>query len=152
MKNSGIIENIKNKLGLYNETMCELTVGIILMTLIAGTAGVFVFPDSVRFCGSLLIGSAGAMLLAVHMFVTISRSLDMYPEDAPKYAKRNYVLRLGFVILVVLCGLKLPFSSFPGIFLGLLTLKGAVYIRPLSRRILKTLVHRHKDYTAKEGE
>lgn len=35
MKNSGIIENIKNKLGLYNETMCELTVGIILMTLIA---------------------------------------------------------------------------------------------------------------------
>lgn len=51
MKNSGIIENIKNKLGLYNETMCELTVGIILMTLIAGTAAFLYFRTAFVFAG-----------------------------------------------------------------------------------------------------
>ena len=73
------------------------------------------------------------------MFVTIDRSLDMFAEDACKYSKRNYVLRLIFMVLLVLCGLKLPGIHFPGLFIGLLTLKASVYLRPVSHRLISKL-------------
>lgn len=132
---------IKNKLSQYHETLVELVIGILPVTLIIGVGGVFIVSEKLMFCVSLLIGAAAAILLAVHMFITIDRSLDMVPDDAGKYAKRNYALRLIFMVLVVLCGLKLPFLHFPGLFLGLLTLKVSVYLRPLTHKFISGRIY-----------
>lgn len=132
---------IKNKLSQYHETLVELVIGILPVTLIIGVGGVFIVSEKLMFCVSLLIGAAAAIFLAVHMFITIDRSLDMVPDDAGKYAKRNYALRLIFMVLVVLCGLKLPFLHFPGLFLGLLTLKVSVYLRPLTHKFISGRIY-----------
>ena len=138
--------NIREKIRASNQTLVELVAGIPPVALVAGIAGVFVVSEKLKFCISLLLGAVCAALLVIHMYVTIDRELDMPDEDAGKYAKRNYVLRLIFMVLVVLCGLKLPFLHFPGLFLGLLTLKVSVYIRPLTRKYIL------KNKQEKEGE
>lgn len=128
--------SIRDRIRQSNETLVELVAGIPPITLIIGITGAFVVSEKLMFCISLLLGAVCAVLLAVHMYVTIDRELDMPDEDAGKYAKRNYALRLIFMVLVVLCGLKLPFLHFPGLFLGMLTLKVSVYIRPLTRKLI----------------
>lgn len=127
---------IKNKICHYHETLVELIAGIIPVTILVGAVGIVVVSEKLSFCLSLCLGAGAAVLLAIHMFVTIDRSLDMFSEDASKYSRRNYVLRLIFLILIVLCGLKLPGIHFPGLFIGLMTLKVSVYLRPVSHRIL----------------
>ena len=133
--------SIKSRLSRYHETLVELVAGILPITLIVGVVGAWIVSEKLKFCISLLIGAMGAVLLAIHIYITIDRGLDMVPEDAGKYAKRNYALRLIFMILVVLCGLKLPYLHFGGIFLGLLTLKASVYLRPLTHKIISAKVY-----------
>lgn len=130
---------LKNKICRCHETLVELIVGIIPVTVLIGAIGTIFVSDRAAFLLSLGLGAGAAVLLAVHMFVTIDRSLDMFAEDASKYSRRNYVLRLIFMILLVLCGLKLPVLHFPGLFLGLLTLKVSVYLRPVSHRMVARL-------------
>ncbi len=130
---------VKNRVCRYHETLVELIAGIIPVTVLAGAVGAVFVSEKLSFCLSLVLGAAAAVFLAIHMFVTIDRSLDMFAEDACKYSKRNYVLRLIFMVLLVLCGLKLPGIHFPGLFIGLLTLKASVYLRPVSHRLISKL-------------
>lgn len=130
---------IKNKICLFHETLVELIIGIFPASVFFCVCGMFFVTDKISFCLSLFLGACAAVLLAVHMFVTIDRSLDMYAEDAGKYCKRNYVFRLIFMILLILCGLRLPGLHFPGLFLGLLTLKVSVYLRPVIHRFVSRM-------------
>ena len=58
------------------------------------------------------------------------------PEDAEKHMKRGYGFRLILSIAVIIAGLKLPFVHFVGVFAGMMTLKAAVFIRPLVCRFI----------------
>lgn len=139
---AGIRTKIANRISRYHETLVELIVGIIPPTVVIGAVGCIVVSEKAGFLLSLGLGAFGAALLAIHMFVTIDRSLDMLPEDAGKYSKRSYALRLVFMVLLVLCGLRLPGLHFPGLFLGLLTLKVSVYLRPVVHRVILRLCDR----------
>lgn len=130
---------IKNKICLFHETLVELIIGIFPASVIFGVCGMFFVTDKTGFFLSLVLGACAAVFVAVHMFVTIDRSLDMYAEDAGKYCKRNYIFRLVFMILLILCGLRLPGLHFPGLFLGLLTLKVSVYLRPVIHRFVSRM-------------
>ena len=140
--------SIKNKIRSVNETLLELVLGIVPVTVVAAIVGVVLIvgvdafkEQSVwRYLWSLLLGAVCAAFVAFHMYMTLNRGLDMLTDDAAKYSRRGYVLRLVFMVLVLLCGLKLPFFNFAGVFVGMLTLKVSIYIRPLTKRMLAKLL------------
>lgn len=141
--------NIKSKISRIDRTLAELIAGIILSGVIAGIIGIFFVSHKAGFCISLCIGTFAAGLLAVHMYVTLSRMMDMHEDDRDGYIRRSYVLRFIFMAALVLCGLKIPALHFPGLFLGLLTLKASVYLRPLTHPLVGKL---YGDSDAKEND
>ena len=137
--------SLKNKIQNSNETLVELVAGIIPVTVIAGIVGALLigFVDAfeqtsvLKYLYSLILGAVCAALVIMHMYRTLDRGLDMYStEDAAKYSKRGYVLRLVFMVIILLCGLKFSFLNFAGVFVGLLTLKVSIYMRGLTRKLL----------------
>lgn len=134
MKN--IAENLKALIRRTNETLIELMAGIVVIAVLLLAAGIFIPADTVQFELGVLLGIAYALILVIHMTVTIENSLDMPPEDGAKYAKRSYFVRLVLTIAVVIAGLKLPFVHFAGVFLGMMSVKVSVWIRPAVRKYL----------------
>lgn len=138
--------SLKKKIQTSNETLVELIAGIIPVTVVAGIVGTILIStikawESVSvwaYLYSLVLGAVCAALVVIHMYRTLDRGLDMIStEDAAKYSKRGYALRLVFMVLVLLCGLKFSFLNFAGVFIGLLTLKVSIYMRGLTRKMLK---------------
>lgn len=127
---------IKDRISHSNKTLIELIMGIIAVTIAAAIVGAIVSPAKLVFLYSLLLGMAGAMLMVSHMSVTISRELDLPPDAANRHARIQYMIRLILLILALLCALKISWLDFIGFFIGLMTLKAAVYLQPLMHKLL----------------
>ncbi len=141
--------SLKKKIQSSNETLVELVVGIIPVTIVAGIVGVILIRtvkalshvNILIYIYSLILGAVCAALVVMHMYRTLNRGLDMIStDDAAKYSKRGYALRLVFMVLILLCSLKFSFLNFAGVLVGLLTLKVSIYIRALTRKILNKVL------------
>lgn len=125
-----------------NETLIELIAGI----LAAGAAiqGIQIIISmkydhlvgSVgNFAAGLWPGVAVGICLAVYMYMSIDRALDMQSEDAEKYMKKTYLLRTLTICLVagIVCYFK--FGYIMAFFLGVLCLKFGAFLQPLMHKI-----------------
>ena len=81
------------------------------------------------------MGTVYAVFMVIHMTVTIENMLDLPEEEAPKYAKRGYAVRLVVTVVVIIAGLKFAIFHFAAVFLGMMSIKLSVWIRPLVCRL-----------------
>lgn len=125
-----IARNLKVLVKRTNRTLIELIAGIIILAMLLCVVGIFL-PIRGTFIAGVLLGSIFSVVMAVHMTISIEDSLDLPPDDAARHMKRGYGFRLILAIAVIIAGLKLPFVHFAGVFAGMMTLKAAVFIRPL---------------------
>lgn len=130
-----ITEKMKALIKRTNQTLIELIAGILTAAALMCVVGLFL-PIRWTFIAGVLMGSIYSAIMAVHMSVSIEDALELLPEDAEKHMKRGYGFRLILSIAVIIAGLKLPFVHFVGVFAGMMTLKAAVFIRPLVCRFI----------------
>lgn len=130
-----ITEKMKALIKRTNQTLIELIAGILTAAALMCVVGLFL-PIRWTFIAGVLMGSIYSVIMAVHMSVSIEDALELLPEDAEKHMKRGYGFRLILSIAVIIAGLKLPFVHFVGVFAGMMTLKAAVFIRPLVCRFI----------------
>lgn len=130
-----IIRKMKALIKRTNQTLIELIVGILVSAAVIGGIGLFL-PIRWTFAAGVLMGSIYSVMMAVHMTISIEDALELLPEDASRHIKRGYGFRLILSIAVIIAGLKLPFVHFVGVFAGMMTLKAAVFIRPLVCRFI----------------
>ena len=130
-----ITEKMKALIKRTNQTLIELIAGILTAAALMCVVGLLL-PIRWTFIAGVLMGSIYSVIMAVHMSVSIEDALELLPEDAEKHMKRGYGFRLILSIAVIIAGLKLPFVHFVGVFAGMMTLKAAVFIRPLVCRFI----------------
>jgi len=129
-------EQIRKKIKGLNQTLIELLIGIIIITFLIGAVGLIFVSSKLWFCLSLLIGAVIACIWVISMTMTIETQVELPEDDAVKYGRRHYVLRLIFIILVLIGATRFKEIHILGLILGMLTLKLAVYIRPLTIKFI----------------
>ena len=125
-----------------NDTLLELLMGIVV-------AGVIIQPIQMVVSGVYdnMVGSVGTFAaglwpgiavgigLAVHMYVSIDRALDMTPEDAEKYMRKAYLLRTLIIFFVAGIVGYFKFGYIMAFFIGVLCLKFGAFLQPLMHKI-----------------
>lgn len=127
-----------------NETLAELLAGILVCAAVIQIIELIVSVVQPAFAGSVLsfvtgfwIGIATAMGLAVHMYWSIDRALDMAPKDAEGYVRRAYLLRTILILAVVGLVYFLHLGYVMATFLGVLCLKFGAFLQPLMHKLKK---------------
>ena len=129
-----IIESLKAWIIRSNETLIELIIGILVVNVCIVIPGSIISGSVLTFCLGELLGTVYAVFTVIHMTVTIENMLDLPEDESSKYAKRGYAVRLVVTIAVMIIGLKLSIFHFVGVFLGMISIKLSVWIRPLAHK------------------
>lgn len=134
---------IKNKKKV-NETLAELIAGIVFCAVVIQIIELCVAAVQPAFAGSvfsfavgLWIGIATAVGLAVHMYHSIDRALDMAPKDAEGYVRKAYLIRTVFILAVVGIVYFFHLGYVMTTFLGVLCLKFGAFLQPLMHKLKK---------------
>ena len=121
------------------DTLYTLILGTIVSGIIFGALGTWLFVDTrASFACGVLLGMVTACSIAVHLYKTIDKALDMAPESAVSYTRRMSLLRIGLMgVPVVLALLFSEYLHVLGVFLGLLGLKAGAFLQPGILRLIQ---------------
>ena len=114
-----------------------LCIGIVFFNFIFLFIGNLLTKGSASFTIGLLLGTLVAYLMACHMQYTIRRAVEMDSDSASGYMKKEAVLRMLLIVIALLFAVFLPkVFHLIGVMLGVLTLKGAALLYPVTNKIL----------------
>lgn len=127
-----------------NETLSELLAGILVSGLVIQVIQLFICASYSQFAAArgpfavgLWIGVLTAMGLAVHMYRSIDRALDMISNDAEGYMRRAYLIRTVAILGVAGITTAFKIGYVMAVFLGVLCLKFGAFLQPLMHKIWK---------------
>ncbi|MDE6874698.1 MAG: ATP synthase subunit I [Lachnospiraceae bacterium] len=123
------------------ETVRDMAVGLAFLGLVFAAVGcIFSGKDWYRWVLGVLLGTVAAGLMLRHLYAAVDRALDMDEEHATKYMKKSATLRILMAGAALSLGAFFPgvFHVF-GVFMGVLCLKFAAYLQPLTHKVLKFL-------------
>lgn len=114
-----------------------LCIGIAFFNIVFLIVGNILTKGSISFTAGLLLGTLVAYLLAAHMQHTVRRAVEMESTAASGYMKKEAIFRMLFIIFSLLLAVLLPkVFHLIGVMLGVLTLKGAALLYPVTNKIL----------------
>lgn len=125
------------KLDAISEVLFDLLVGIVIFGVLAELIGVYFVKEKMFYSIGLFIGVVIALFMAVHMAVTLNTAMDLGEAGAVKHMQKQNLIRYG--VILILFGLLLiikignPLSAF----LGIMGLKVAAYIQPITHKIFR---------------
>jgi len=140
------MEDSQESMRQAKDTLYALILGTVFFGTVMGAVGTILFVDSrLPFALGTALGMVTACGIAVHLYKTIDKALDMEAEAAVTYTRQMALLRIGLMGIPVIAALLLPeYLHVLGVFLGLLGLKAGAF---LQTGILK-LIQKNR----KEGE
>lgn len=116
-----------------NRTLLELTMGILFLGIIIQIVGLFFVEERLEFTVSMWLGVIASVASAVHMYVTLDRTLSM---GAGAYGAATKSAMIRYFCWAVLLGIMMVTKVLNPIygFIGLLTLKVAAYLQPFTHK------------------
>ena len=112
-------------------TLKSMEIGIVLSVLVLALVGVFIVKDKLQFALGAALGCVVACGMAVHIYVTIDKALDLPEDKSSGYVTRMALLRLMLMGIPVLLACFLPgVFNVLGVLLGLTGLKLGAYLQP----------------------
>ena len=112
------------------DTLAELFAGITASALLFQGVIVWLVKDRLSYSIGLWIGAALAAGLAWHMWWTLGEA------GAQKQMRRQSALRFGVVILVLGVLMMTQAANPLAAFLGIMTLKVAAYLQPVTHKVI----------------
>lgn len=132
---------MKEKIRKWNRTLLELESGILMFGLVTWAIGVWFVTDRIGCSVGLGIGIAMSVLSALHMNFVLDRAFDGPEEEVTKKLTTGSVIRYFVLVLifmaVALSGIGNPIATF----IGLMGLKVAAYIQPVTHKITNWIFH-----------
>lgn len=112
------------------KTILWLLVGIIVYAAVISMFGAFFLHDRIRFIRGVFLSSIGACIMAIHLYFSLQKSLDMGEAEASKREAGQAVIRMLIMIAVVVTGLLCQKWFHPlGVVLGAFSLKASAYVQ-----------------------
>ena len=120
-----------------NQTLKSLFIGIGFWGIIFLVLGNLLLKGSFSFSLGIFLGMFVAVLLAIHMYCTVIKAVDMESTQASGYVRKVSLIRMVAMILALLLAVIFPkVFHLIGVMLGVLTLKGAALLYPITNKIL----------------
>ena len=123
-----------------NRGLLELSMGILFLGMMCLVLGMFLVQDPVLYGAALLLGVLLALITAYHMYRILDKALDL-GADASKVVTAANLIRYVCIVIVFgivwLTGELNPLFTF----LGLMTLKAAAYMQPLTHKACNKIFH-----------
>lgn len=118
----------------------ELLAGIAMLSIPELAAG-FAITHRLSYVFGALLGIAIAVFMALHMYVTLKRAMLEGEAAAAKKMKFGTFLRMAVMFAGMLTAVLLPeVFSLVGVMLGILTLKLAALLQPLTNRLFDKIL------------
>jgi len=128
---------VEDETGKFDRTLLELWAGIGVAGLI-GQLVVFFVKNKVYFTIGWWYGIVLSLFMAWHMWRALDRGLDM-GEGATQYIAKANILRYVIVAVLYIALAVADFGSPIAAFVGVLMLKVAAYIQPITHKIFKKI-------------
>lgn len=120
-----------------NQTVWELLIGILLTGVLLEAAGLFLFQDKKAYTAGLLIGLAVAVFMVFHMNASIEKAMDIGEGGAKTQVISGYAVRTLVILTVIVLLALFSKNSLFSLFLGVMTLKVAAYIQPITHKFIE---------------
>jgi heme O synthase-like polyprenyltransferase len=125
------ISMIRSRLRQVNTALPGLMLGIIVFGIICQVIGLFLADDKANYSIGLWVGVLTALLMAIHMAVTLNSTVERDEKGAQATATKQNIIRY-FAVVIVLGVLMMTEIGNPlAAFLGVMGLKVSAYIQPL---------------------
>ncbi len=116
-------------------TYREMAAAIIIQVIVYAAAGAFISRQYVIFPVSAVIGGAIAFGVLGNMRRCIDIALDLDPESAKKYGRKQSVIRIATMGLALCASFFFREYVNPwGVLVGIFSLKFSAYLQPLVHR------------------
>lgn len=116
--------------------------GVSLLFLIVGAAFI---PDQRGWHLGVIVGAAGAVFMAMHMYRSFCCQMDMDDENGNKYMIKHILFRFIFMAALLYMALKTEGISLAGVFAGMLALKISALLQPYINKKLLEKERREND-------
>ncbi|MGN0507166.1 MAG: ATP synthase subunit I [Lachnospiraceae bacterium] len=118
----------------------ELFSGIAVFTLVELLGNLFI-KQRLPYSLGVLLGAVIAVFMASHMYFTLGQAMLYEEEAAAKKIKRGSFLRMAVMVIGMILAVLLPeYISLLGVLLGILTLKFAAYLQPLTHKLFNKIL------------
>lgn len=108
------------------DTQIEIAKKVVLLNIILGIFGFFIFSPWIDFARGLVFGTAIAILNFRLLALTVEKSVLMEPDKAKIYAGTRYVIRYLINAVVLIVSLKADYINPLGTIIGLISIKFVV--------------------------
>ena len=138
MEGNRLMEEAEKEIKI-DTTLKELLIGIIAMGFLFQITIVWFIKNKISFSLGLWIGVFLAVFLAWHMWKTIDEALDMGEAGAQKVMRKQSLLRYAIIIIVLAVLMCTEYANPLAAFLGVMTLKVAAYLQPVTHKAISKL-------------
>ena len=125
------------KLRQLNDFLPELLLGILASGIVFELIFIWFVKDKIYFSLGLLLGVLIAVFMAWHMAFTLNRAMDYTEENATNRVQKHYLIRDLIVIIVFIAAAVSKLVNPLAVFLGIMTLKVAAYIEPITNKLFR---------------
>ena len=123
-----------------NRGLLELSLGILFLGVVCLIVGCFLVKEPFLYAAAVALGVLLALITVYHMYRTLDKALDL-GVDASKVVTASNLIRYVCIVVVFLIvwltGRLNPLFTF----LGLMTLKAAAYMQPLTHKVCNKIFH-----------
>ncbi len=121
-----------------NQTVWELIIGIVLVNALLEVIGLIFVSQKGAYTIGLVLGMLMAIGMVFHMNISIEKAIDIGGEHAKGYMLKSYAIRTVVVLAVIVCVGVLKFANLLSLLLGVMTLKVAAYLQPITHRFMES--------------
>ena len=119
-----------------NKTVWELLIGIGLCGIILEIVGTMIVQDKLYYTVGLGAGIVLAVFMTFSIHSSVVRAIDVGENGAKAKMITSYIIRTVVVVAVILAVGVMKLGSIVGMLLGIMTLKVAAYIQPITHKFL----------------
>lgn len=107
-----------------------LVIGEGAIIIVGLASGISVWQYGLGFLEGVIIAAA----IMIHMAVSVEDSVTMYEEEALKYTRKNYIIRMIVLLAVFLVIIFFKLGDIIAAIFGLMALKVSAYIQPFTHK------------------
>lgn len=119
-----------------NKTVWELLIGIGLCGIILEITGVMLVQDKLYYSAGLGIGIALAVFMTFSIHSSVVKAVDVGEGAAKGKMVTAYAFRTIVLLGVLIAAVVLDIGNILGILFGIMTLKVAAYLQPVTHKFL----------------
>lgn len=136
---------MKKFFGKLNPMLLDLAAGCIVYGLLGEVlilaVGIPVYEGALwKLVLGFFIGIAAAVALIVHMYCSVVESLSLGETGALKHTRKMYLFRIVGILVILALIYFTNFCNAIAFVIGLLSLKVAAYLQPVTHKFLVTKI------------